>query len=48
MLGVAVAEDRYLLACVLALLNFLTLRVLLPYKLKMDAKEDNKTDASRD
>jgi putative Mg2+ transporter-C (MgtC) family protein len=47
-LGVAVAEDRYLLACVLALLNFLTLRVLLPYKLKMDAKEDNKTDASRD
>jgi putative Mg2+ transporter-C (MgtC) family protein len=38
-LGAAVAEDRFFLAAVLALLNFFTLRVLLPLKIKIDAKE---------
>jgi putative Mg2+ transporter-C (MgtC) family protein len=34
--GAAVAQNRYLLAAALALLNFVALRLLLPLKLKMD------------
>jgi putative Mg2+ transporter-C (MgtC) family protein len=45
-LGAAVAEDRFWLAAVLAFLNFFTLRVLLPYKLRLDAKRDQKAQAS--
>jgi len=44
-IGAAVAEDRYLLAVVLALLNLITLRVLGPLKVKLDAKAAGKTDA---
>ncbi|HEY1182908.1 MAG TPA: MgtC/SapB family protein [Bryobacteraceae bacterium] len=47
-LGAAVAEDRFFLAAVLALLNFFTLRVLLPFKERIDAKNDRKTAASLD
>jgi putative Mg2+ transporter-C (MgtC) family protein len=47
-IGVAVASDRFLLAAVLALLNFFTLRVLLPFKLKLDAKQDRKSAVSLD
>jgi putative Mg2+ transporter-C (MgtC) family protein len=39
-LGAAVAQDRYFLAIVLAALNFLTLRALLPLKQKMDAEHN--------
>ena len=47
-LGAAVAEDRFFLAAVLALLNFFTLRVLLPFKERIDAKNDRKPAASLD
>jgi putative Mg2+ transporter-C (MgtC) family protein len=47
-LGAAVAEDRFWLALVLALLNFFTLRVLLPFKMKLDAKEARSSKASID
>ncbi len=36
-LGAAVAQERYLVAAMLALMNLITLRVLLPWKQKMDA-----------
>ena len=39
-LGVAVAQERYLLAMMLSVLNLVALRVLLPLKMKMDAKKD--------
>ena len=35
-LGAAVAQDRFVLAIVLALMNLVALRVLLPLKLKLD------------
>ena len=41
-LGAAVAQERYLVAILLAGLNFLTLRVLMPWKQKMDACEPGK------
>ena len=41
-LGAAVAQDRYWLALVLAGLNLFALRVLLPWKLKLDARKDAK------
>jgi len=40
--GAAVALDRYLLAAMLAALNLLALRVLLPLKAKLDAREDQR------
>jgi len=45
-IGAAVAQDRLVLAAVLAALNLITLRVLLPLKLKLDArkKADEATD----
>jgi len=38
-LGAAVAEDRYYLAITLAVMNLITLRVLLPLKERLDAKK---------
>jgi putative Mg2+ transporter-C (MgtC) family protein len=38
--GAAVAQERYLMAIVLAALNLLTLRVLLPWKQKLDVKKE--------
>jgi putative Mg2+ transporter-C (MgtC) family protein len=38
--GAAVAEDRWLLAITLALLNLFALRALLPIKQKLDRSED--------
>jgi putative Mg2+ transporter-C (MgtC) family protein len=43
-LGVAVAQDRYLLAAFLAAINLLTLRILLPLKQRLD---DRKKTESR-
>ena len=39
-LGAAVAEERWLLAFVLAALNLFALRVLLPWKHKLDLRHD--------
>jgi len=39
-LGAAVAEERWVLAAVLAALNLFALRVLLPWKLKLDTKRE--------
>ncbi len=39
-LGVAVAEDRILMAVVLAAMNLFALRVLLPIKMKLDARRE--------
>jgi putative Mg2+ transporter-C (MgtC) family protein len=38
-LGVAVAQERYPLAIMLSVLNLVALRVLLPLKMKLDAKK---------
>jgi putative Mg2+ transporter-C (MgtC) family protein len=38
-LGAAVAQERYLLAIMLSVLNLVALRLLLPLKLKLDAKK---------
>ena len=40
--GAAVALDRFLLAAMLAALNLFALRVLLPVKLRLDARADEK------
>lgn len=37
--GAAVAQNRYFMAILLAGLNFFALRVLLPWKLKLDARK---------
>lgn len=37
-IGAAVAQDRWLMAIALSALNLFTLRVLLPWKLKLDAR----------
>ena len=42
-LGVAVAEERYILAVTLAAVNLLTLRVFLPWKQRLDDRAKNKT-----
>jgi|SRR6185437_2101826 len=39
-LGAAVAQDRWILAIMLSLLNLFTLKVLLPWKMKLDARRD--------
>ena len=46
-LGAAVAEDRYLLAAMLALVNLVTLRVLLPIKTRLDHRSSEPTDPER-
>jgi len=38
-IGAAVAEDRYMLALMLSALNLFALRVLLPWKMKLDARK---------
>ena len=43
-IGVAVAQNRYLLAILLAALNLVALRVLLPLKVKLDARKAEKGD----
>ena len=43
-LGVAVAQNRYFLAILMSVLNMIALRVLLPLKLKLDAREQAKHD----
>ena len=39
-LGAAVAQDRWILAVVLSVLNLFALRVLLPWKLRMDKRRE--------
>jgi len=43
-LGAAVAEDRFLMAAILAAFNLFALRVLLPWKLKLDARAQAKKE----
>jgi putative Mg2+ transporter-C (MgtC) family protein len=43
--GASVAQDRYLLAAMLAVLNLVTLRVLLPLKARLDARPPKNPDA---
>jgi putative Mg2+ transporter-C (MgtC) family protein len=43
-LGAAVAQDRFFLAIVLALMNLVALRVLLPLKMKLNAQEGLETE----
>jgi len=40
--GAAVAEDRYLMALLLAGLNLFALRILLPWKLRIDARKQSR------
>jgi len=42
-LGVAVAQERYPLAIMLSVMNLVALRVLLPLKIKLDAKKDSES-----
>jgi len=44
--GASVAQDRYLLAAMLAALNLITLRLLLPLKTKLDDQPPRKPDAA--
>ena len=46
-IGAAVALDRFMLAIMLAALNLFALRVLLPWKLKLDQRKE-KTNRERD
>jgi len=46
-LGAAVAEDRYIFAAVLALVNLVSLRLLLPIKTKLDQEKPEGTDPVR-
>ncbi|HUI82447.1 MAG TPA: MgtC/SapB family protein [Bryobacteraceae bacterium] len=43
-LGAAVAQNRFFLALILAAMNLVALRVLLPLKMKLDAKEGRETE----
>ena len=43
-LGAAVAQDRFVLAILLAGMNLVALRVLLPLKMKLDAREGRETE----
>jgi putative Mg2+ transporter-C (MgtC) family protein len=47
LVGAAVAQNRYPMAVVLAAMNLLTLRVLLPLKLKADTKKAEETQGLR-
>jgi putative Mg2+ transporter-C (MgtC) family protein len=42
--GASVAQNRFLLAATLALLNLITLRLLLPVKAKLDARAEENPD----
>jgi putative Mg2+ transporter-C (MgtC) family protein len=43
-LGAAVAQERFFLAFMLAVMNLVALRVLLPLKMKLDAREGRETE----
>jgi putative Mg2+ transporter-C (MgtC) family protein len=43
-LGAAVAQERFFLALMLAVMNLVALRVLLPLKMKLDAREGRETE----
>jgi len=43
-LGAALAQNRFFLALILAAMNLVALRVLLPLKMKLDAKEGRETE----
>jgi putative Mg2+ transporter-C (MgtC) family protein len=43
--GAAVAQDRFVMAAALALMNLFALRVLLPLKMKLDEREEQKKKA---
>jgi putative Mg2+ transporter-C (MgtC) family protein len=45
-IGAAVAQDRWLMAIVLSALNLFTLRVLLPWKLKLDTRAEAREQKS--
>ena len=45
--GASVAQDRYLLATMLAVMNFFTLRLLLDLKKKLDVEEEKKQDSTQ-
>lgn len=45
--GAAVAEDRFFMAATLAAINLFALRVLLPIKLKLDARMAEKKESDR-
>jgi len=42
-IGAAVAEDRFVIAAVLSLMNLFALRVLLPLKIKLDQREEERS-----
>jgi len=42
--GAAVAQNRWILACILAGLNLFALRVLMPLKMKLDARKRERGD----
>ena len=44
--GAAVAEDRFFLAAALAAMNLFALRVLLPLKLRLDQRAEEKREAA--
>jgi putative Mg2+ transporter-C (MgtC) family protein len=44
LIGAAVAQNRFLLALLLAALNLFALRVLLPLKMKLDARKNENGD----
>jgi len=46
--GAAVAEDRFLMAAILAAMNLFALRVLLPWKLKLDARAQAQAQARKE
>lgn len=43
--GAAVAQDRFFMAAMLAAINLFALRVLLPWKLKLDARGEGKKES---
>jgi putative Mg2+ transporter-C (MgtC) family protein len=43
-LGAAVAQERFFLAFILAVMNLVALRVLLPLKMKLNAREGRETE----
>jgi len=45
--GAAVAEDRFVVAMALALMNLFALRVLLPWKLKLDERREEARKSHR-
>jgi len=44
-IGAAVAQERYMVALILAVMNLFALRVLLPLKMKLDSQKGREPDA---